>query len=161
MNKNKLKEFVTVADALSDEVKDVGFDKRCYDSTPPYKLVCHSSLISIVAEELPELKGFHTRRYCSRCDFMDNYHNNNNSNYAHHILANTLAEFLGFENPYALKRWAKDNPKLWGNKEGYDMFCAYFAFTYDLNKQITHRDIINHWKQVLKNIEEEEVKNDE
>jgi hypothetical protein len=40
MNKDKLKEFVTVADALSDEVKDVGFDKRCYDSTPPYKLVC-------------------------------------------------------------------------------------------------------------------------
>jgi hypothetical protein len=49
MNKDRLKEFVTVADALSDEVKDVGFDKRCYDSTPPYKLVCHSSLISIVA----------------------------------------------------------------------------------------------------------------
>ncbi len=154
MNKDKLKEFVTVADALSDEVKDVGFDKRCYDSTSPCKLVCHSSLISIVAEELPELKGLHTRLYCSRCDSMDNYHNNNDSSYAHHILANTLAVFLGFENPYALKRWAKDNPKLWGNKDGYDMFSFWSAFFDYCNKQITHRDIINHWKQVLVNIEE-------
>ncbi len=153
MNKNKLKEFVTVADALSDEVKDVGFDKRCYDSTSPCILVCHSSLISIVAEELPELKGFHTRRYCSRCDSMANYHNNNNSSYAHHILANTLAEFLGFENPYALKRWAKDNPKLWGNKDGYDMFSFWPAFFDYCNKEITHRDIINHWKQVLVNLD--------
>jgi hypothetical protein len=30
---------------------------------------------------------------------MANYHNNNNSSYAHIILASTLAEFLGFENP--------------------------------------------------------------
>jgi hypothetical protein len=110
-------------------------------------------LISIVAEELPELKGFYTRRYCSRCDSMDNYHNNNNSSYAHLILASTLAEFLGFENLYALRRWAKDNPKLWGNKFGGGMFDLAEAFTDDSDKGLKHKDIINHWKQVLVNIE--------
>jgi hypothetical protein len=56
---------------------------------------------------------------------------------------------------------AVDNPKLWGNKYGDYMFCARLAFTDDKSKQLTHRDIIEHWKQVLKNIEEEGVKNDE
>jgi hypothetical protein len=49
--------------------------------------------------------------------------------------------------------WAVDNPKLWGNNRGYDMFCARLAFTDDKSKQLTHRGIINHWKQVLVNLD--------
>ncbi|CAC9641860.1 hypothetical protein [uncultured Gammaproteobacteria bacterium] len=32
------------------------------------------------------------------------------------------------------------------------------AFANGLYKKLTHRDIINHWEQVLKNIEDEGVK---
>jgi hypothetical protein len=56
--------------------------------------------------------------------------------------------FLGFEKRRDLEEWAQDNPKLWGNKFGQDMFYFPSAFTDDTNKQLTHRDIINHWKQV-------------
>nr|CAC9628078.1 hypothetical protein [uncultured Gammaproteobacteria bacterium]CAC9654907.1 hypothetical protein [uncultured Gammaproteobacteria bacterium] len=49
--------------------------------------------------------------------------------------------------------WAVDNPKLWGNNRGDDMFCSRLAFTNDEYKQLTHIDIINHWKQVLKKVE--------
>ncbi|CAC9641850.1 hypothetical protein [uncultured Gammaproteobacteria bacterium] len=38
------------------------------------------------------------------------------------------------------------------------MFCSQLAFTNGLYIEITHRDIINHWKQVLVNIENEGVK---
>jgi hypothetical protein len=38
------------------------------------------------------------------------------------------------------------------------MFGSFLAFADDLDKEITHRDIINHWKQVLANIENEGVK---
>jgi hypothetical protein len=51
-----------------------------------------------------------------------------------------------------LTDWARDNPKLWGNKFGQDMFSFWRAFTNSQFKKLTHRDIINHWKQVLKNI---------
>jgi hypothetical protein len=52
----------------------------------------------------------------------------------------------------------------WGNDFGGNMFMLTVAFTDDpddLLKEIKHIDIINHWKQVLKKVEEEGVKNDE
>ncbi len=147
MNKDKLKELVNALDELSDDVKDwgvnMGSGKKPTCNTPG----CHAGLISIVAKDLPELQEIHKIHLylTNRVGCQSNYH--------YSIWADTLAEFLGFVDKRDLRVWAKDNPKLWGNRDGYNMFCSFFAFTYDLNKQLTHRDIINHWKQVLKNIE--------
>ncbi len=52
-----------------------------------------------------------------------------------------------------LEDWAKENPKIWGNIFGGNMFKLTMAFTNDEYKQLTHRDIINHWKQVLVNLD--------
>jgi hypothetical protein len=69
------------------------------------------------------------------------------------IWADTLAEFLGFVGMEDLMDWAKDNPKIWGNEHGFYMFSFRRAFTDKKNKKLTHIDIINHWKQVLKKVE--------
>ncbi len=149
MNKNKLKQFVNALDALSDDVKDwevnMGSGKKPMCDTPG----CHAGLISIVAKDLPELQEIYENHiyFSEGCGNERDYH--------YSLWADALAEFLGFVDKRDLRVWAKDNPKLWGNRDGYNMFCSFFAFTYDLNKEITHIDIINHWKQVLKNIENE------
>jgi hypothetical protein len=151
MNKDKLKQFVNALDTLSDDVKDwgvnMGSGKKPMCDTPG----CHAGLISIVAKDLPELQEIYKPLYFLGCAPASGSENQ----YIFHVWSRALAVFLGFVDIRDLRDWAKDNPKLWGNRSGYNMFCSFFAFTYDLNKEITHRVIINHWKQVLKNIEDE------
>ncbi len=152
MNKNKLKEFVNALDALSDDVKDWGVIMMSTDKPACGTPGCHAGLISIVAQDLPELQEIHKihLHLTNRVENQSDYHYN--------IWADTLAEFLGFKDSIGLGFWARDNPKLWGNKFGEGMFYRPSAFNNELFKKITHRDIINHWKQVLKNIEDEGVK---
>ncbi|CAC9644215.1 hypothetical protein [uncultured Gammaproteobacteria bacterium] len=153
MNEDKLKEFVTALDALSDDIKDwdvdMNSDVKPMCDTPG----CHAGLISIVAKDLPELQEIYERIFFSHWNLKY-------SHYEYSIWADALAEFLGFENRRGLAFWAENNPKLWGNKFGGDMFVFEIAFIDDtkayiddLAKQLTHRDIINYWKQVLTNIE--------
>jgi hypothetical protein len=146
INKNKLKEFVNALDALSDDVKDMDVEMGNTNKPTCGTPGCHAGLISIVAEELPELQEIYERIFFSHWNLKY-------SHYEYTIWADALAEFLGFSEEKDLECWAKDNPKIWGNKYGYDMFSARLAFTDDKSKHLTHRDIINHWKQVLKNIE--------
>jgi hypothetical protein len=42
--------------------------------------------------------------------------------------AELLANDLGFDNAYALKCWARDNPRIWGNSVGYCMFSETYAY---------------------------------
>ncbi|CAC9639166.1 hypothetical protein [uncultured Gammaproteobacteria bacterium] len=146
MNKDKLKEFVNALDSLSDDVKDWGVTMSSTNKPACGTPGCHEGLVSIVAENLPELQEIYKRIFFSLWNIRS-------SRYECDAWADTLAEFLGFVDMHRLTDWAKDNPKLWGNKRGYHMFCSKLAFTDDLFKKLTHRDIINHWKQVLKNIE--------
>ena len=153
MNKDKLKEFVNALDELSDDVKDMGVKmsstKEPVCGTPG----CHAGLISIVAKDLPEMKDTYKRLLILKLGIKCN----NFALYSFQIWADTLTDFLGFKDKYGLMDWAVDNPKLWGNKRGEYMFSFWQAFTGDEYKKITHRDIINHWKQVLVNIENEGV----
>jgi hypothetical protein len=73
--------------------------------------------------------------------------------YKYDVRADTLADFLGFEKRRDLEDWAEENPKIWGNEYGGEMFSSQSAFNNDLDKALAHRDIIEHWKQVLANIE--------
>jgi hypothetical protein len=157
MNKDRLKEYVNALDALSDDVKDWGVamlsTKEPACGTPG----CHAGLISIVAQDLPELQDIYMPLYLSESGRRGKRGNQ----YFFYVWADALAEFLGFKGEEDLETWAEKNPRLWGNKFGGDMFLSQSAFANGLYKKLTHRDIINHWKQVLKKVEEEGVKNDE
>jgi hypothetical protein len=157
MNKNKLKEYVNALDALSDDIKD--WDVAMMSTNEPSCGTpgCHAGLISIVAKDLPELEETHLKVFKI---YFKVYKEIKPDLYVYSIWADALAEFLGFSEEKDLKCWAKDNPKLWGNIFGGNMFMDAVAFTDDTDdksKKLTHRDIINHWKQVLVNIENEGV----
>ncbi|CAC9650400.1 hypothetical protein [uncultured Gammaproteobacteria bacterium] len=149
MNKNKLKQFVNALDELSDDVKD--WDVLMMSANKPScdTCGCHAGLISIVAENLPELQEIYEPLYSLECESVGKKKNH----YIFSVWSSALAIFLGFKYDNELEVWAGDNPRLWGNNHGYDMFCSRLAFTSDKNKWLTHRDLINHWKQVLVNIE--------
>ncbi len=146
MNKDKLKEFVNALDALSDDIKDMDVEMGNTNKPSCGTPGCHAGLISIVAKELPKLQEIYERLYFLQWNIRG-------SRYEYSIWADALAEFLGFKNMRDLRDWAKDNPKLWGNRSGYNLFCSRLAFIDDAYKQLTHIDIINHWKQVLVNLD--------
>ncbi|CAC9656703.1 hypothetical protein [uncultured Gammaproteobacteria bacterium] len=148
MNEEKLKEFVNALGALSDDVKDMKVDMGSTGKPSCDTCGCHAGLISIVAEDLPELQEAY-KHLCS-LNFEKEYYNNI---YIYIFWARALAVFLGFEDRLPFIYWAGDNPEIWGNEHGVAMFDLAKAFTDDESKQLTHRDIINHWKQVLVNIE--------
>ncbi len=145
INKDKLKQLVNALDGLSDDIKNMDVDmfaiKEPMCDTPG----CHAGLISIVAKELPELQEIYENHiyFMSETEIF----------YKYYVWADTLADFLGFEKMRDLEDWAKENPKIWGNIFGGNMFKLTMAFTDYLPKQLTHRDIINHWKQVLVNLD--------
>jgi hypothetical protein len=149
MNKNKLKQFVNALDALSDDVKDWRVIMMSTDKPSRDTCGCHAGLISIVAENLPELQEIYKPLYSLECESVGKKKNH----YIFSVWSTALAIFLGFKGEEDLEMWAAKNYKLWGNTFGRDMFLSQFAFTNGLYMKIKHRDIINHWKQVLKNIE--------
>ncbi len=150
MNKNKLKEFVNALDMLSDDVKD--WDVEMHSTKKPSCGTpgCHTGLVSIVAKDLPGLEETYLKVFKI---YFKIYKDIKPDLYVYTIWADTLAEFLGFGDMLDLRLWARDNPKLWGNKYGVFMFSDKRAFTNDKTKEIDHRDIINHWKQVLVNLD--------
>jgi hypothetical protein len=155
MKTNKLEEFVNALDTLSDDVKDMGVIMMSTNKPSCGTCGCHAGLISIVAKELSELQAIYEPIYSKECDSRGEEKKNH---YIFSVWSSALAIFLGFKYEYELEVWARKNPELWGNKYGDDMFCSRLAFTNDEDKKLTHRDIINHWKQVLVNIENEGVK---
>ncbi len=154
MNKDKLKQFVNALDTLSDDVKDWGVTMLSSNKPACGTPGCHAGLISIVAEVLPELQDIYNPLYL----LESKYRGKRDNQYMFYIWSTTLAIFLGFKSAQDLEIWAQDNPKFWGNKYGRDMFCGWRAFTDYEDKQLTHRYIIEHWKQVLANIENKGVK---
>jgi hypothetical protein len=145
MNKNKLKQFVNALDELSDYVKNMDVDMFAIEEPLCGTPGCHAGLISIVAKDLPELQEIYENHiyFMSETEIF----------YKYFVWADTLADFLGFEKMRDLEDWAKENPKIWGNIFGGNMFKLTMAFTHSQFKKLTHIDIINHWKQVLVNIE--------
>ncbi len=157
MNEDKLKEFVTALDELSDDIKDWGVTMISHDKPKCNTPGSHAGLISIVAQELPELQDIYMPLYLLESECRGKRDNQ----YVFYVWSAALAIFLGFKWEQELEIWAQDNPELWGNKHGRDMFCGWRAFTDDGDKQLTHRDIIEHWKQVLANIEKRSMRNEQ
>lgn len=67
--------------------------------------------------------------------------------------ARILAEILGFSRKSHLEQWAHENPEVWGNNYGSDMFYASSAFGLGF-KNVTLKDISNHWYGVAKRLHE-------
>ena len=142
MKINKLKEFLSVADKLSDEVKDMEVHMPSGQKPTDKVCGCHAGLVSIIAKDLPELQEF----YNNHVDYKEN-------EYRYENWADALALFLGFKSKIYLEEWAMENSKIWGNNQGYIMFICSSAFDTDFDLEIDHRSIINHWHQVVFNIE--------
>jgi hypothetical protein len=153
VNKDKLKEFVGALDALSDNVKDMGVNIKSSKDTNCEAPWGHAGLISIVAQDLPKLQEIHGHIYFLEYGFKEEM----DFEYEIHIWEDALAVFLGFKDDIQLLLWTFDNPKIWGNSHGIYMFNYGKSFGNDEDKGLTHRDIIKHWKQVLKKIENEGV----
>ena len=149
LNINKLKEFNKALANLSDDVKD--WQVSMHSVLPPTCNTpgCFAGLISIVANDLTELNP----------PFANDY------NYNYGYWSQALARFLGFDNRCDLTVWAKENPDLWGCPHGAFMFSSEEAFVVDYsdwkNINLSHRDLINWWAQVEKNITEQEITNDD
>jgi hypothetical protein len=58
-----------------------------------------------------------------------------------------MTEDLGFNIGCSLKDWAKDNPKIWGNEEGFEMFAKMSAY----NKP-GFDGVISQWELVKQNL---------
>ena len=141
MKLNKLKEFLSAAHALSDEVKDMTVDMMSVVEPGGDTCGCHAGLVSIIAKDLPELQKNYKEHYC-----YEQYE------YKYGNWADALAVFLGFDCSGHLQSWAKNKPEFWGNDQGWLMFSSTLSINCD-KKKINHRDIIDHWNKVLLNIE--------
>lgn len=68
-----------------------------------------------------------------------------------------MSEILGFRDVYRLETWAEDNPDIWGNEYGDNMFYHLFAYNglqnYTKNPMTI---IIKHWEDVRDRIQEYE-----
>ncbi len=157
MNKDKLKQFVNALDSLSDDVKDWGVTMSSTNKPACGTPGCHAGLICIVAQELPELQDIYMPLYL----LESGRRGERDNQYIFHVWSTALTIFLGFKGKEDLEVWAQDNPELWGNIYGRYMFSGWRAFTDDEDKQLTHRDIIEHWKQVLANIEKRSMRNEQ
>ncbi|CAC9651502.1 hypothetical protein, partial [uncultured Gammaproteobacteria bacterium] len=93
MNKNKLKEFVNALDTLSDDVKDWGVTMMSTDKPACGTPGCHAGLVSIVAQELPELQDIYMPLYLSESGRWGKRDNQ----YMFHVWSTALTIFLGFK----------------------------------------------------------------
>ena len=94
----------------------------------------------------------------------ENVHPNERTNWKES--AHKLANSLGFESSRKLQLWAKNNPEIWGNFYGYEMFYnelaigGYFDPFYYCNDGfvINSEIILKHWVGVLERFEKYEEK---
>jgi len=80
-----------------------------------------------------------------------------NSGRNYHFLesAERLAIFLGFDSHRQLKYWAEDNPKIWGNEQGADMFGSPLAFS-QLKDSFPAQILVDHWRGVGERLKKHE-----
>lgn len=65
--------------------------------------------------------------------------------------AEEMASILGLKNYSGLVYWARANPSIWGNDDGFGMFCCQYAF-YNPEKRRNGAEnlqhIVDHWQEV-------------
>ncbi len=74
--------------------------------------------------------------------------------------ADLMAQELGFKNRHELTDWAYSNPKIWGNRNGFDMFNNGDAFNIvgKVYRDVNVNDVYLHWLGVAKRMEAHKIK---
>ena len=133
MNTNNFKTFVEALEALPDEVKHNVVHMGSIDKPTCKTAGCFAGLISIVADDMPELK---------------NLYNVKDYRYLWREWENALDKFLGC----SFRHWARDNPNAWGNPEGRFAFSFPEAYgTREMGEALTHNGIIVHLRNAYEN----------
>ena len=141
MNTGRFKTLVEALEALPDHIKNNRVDMSSLQNPACGTPGCFAGLISIVANDIPELK----KAYAQGDD------------YSYGAWAVALDEYLEHEGSYefdttkveiSLETWAIEYPEIWGNDKGRVIFCSVEAFGKKFKDKITHNDIIIHLRGV-------------
>jgi hypothetical protein len=128
MNTNNFKTLVVALEALPKHIKNREVNMDSISEPTCNTAGCFAGLISIVANDIPELKKLYT-------DTAYNYHS--------WIIA--FYRFLETD----LTTWAMMNQKKWRNSLGIYMFRSGIAFGKAKDDKLTHNMIIIHLRKVL------------
>ncbi len=162
MNTNKLTEYTKALNALPEPIKNNYVDMVSTEAPTCNTPGCHSGLISIAANYLPELQECYknTPDYDGERYYQEY---NNTHHYSYSRWADALALYLGFpfddteHTSNALTRWARDNPYYWGNLYGEGMFNSRFAFDQGTGF-FPHSIIIDHFTVMSDRLNEKQGK---
>ena len=132
LNVSKFKVLVEALEALPEDIRNNEVDMSSVDEPFCGTVGCFSGLISIVADDILELKEIYL---FSRYNF-----------YSWKV---ALYDFLECD----FSRWAEHNPKIWGNAYGGHMFESAKAFGKNHGDILSHDEIINHLRNALDRLE--------
>ena len=130
MNTNNFKIFVEALEALPESIKNNNVNMASIAEPDPVCGTpgCFAGLVSIVAEDIPELKQAYKSNY-----------------YEYNEWEEALNIFL----ECTFRSWANYNYKSWGNTQGRDVFCSSVAFGVEVGDSLTHNMIIIHLRKAL------------
>ena len=123
MNTKNFKIFVEALEALPDEIKNNEVDMQSNFEPVCGTAGCFAGLISIVANDIPELRKNYTL-----------------TNYSFSYWGRALQDFLGV----GLDMWAWENPTVWGNPRGISVYSFNEAWGKSEDETLIHNDIIIH-----------------
>jgi hypothetical protein len=130
MNTNNFKIFVEALEALPEEIKNNEVDMQSNFEPVCGTVACFAGLISIVANDIPELK----KHYTSSIYTFSNW-------------GIALQDFLGI----GLEVWAWENPTIWENTRGISVYSFNEAWGKKEDETLIHNDIINHLRKAFDN----------
>ena len=123
MNTKNFKVFIEALEALPENVKHNHVDMKSILEPVCGTVGCFAGLVSIVAEDIPELKKLN--------DFDD---------YSYSAWALALNNFLDCK----FDSWASRNETVWDNIYGGRLYSDITAFSKVRSETLTHNDIIVH-----------------
>jgi hypothetical protein len=120
---DNFKVFIEALEALPEDIKNNEVNMKSVDEPVCGTVGCFAGLVSIVANEIPELKELYSPDI---------------PNYDYVEWSNALNVFLGCR----FTNWAGRNKVAWGNSEGRRMFSDITAFGKERWDVLNHNDII-------------------
>ena len=133
LNVSKFKVLVEALEALPEDIRSNEVDMSSTDEPTCGAVGCFTGLISIVADDIPELKEIYLF-----------------SSYNCYNWKDTLYDFLECD----FSKWAEHKPKIWGNAYGWHMFESAMAFGKDHGYILSHDEIIIHLRDVCNRLEQ-------
>ena len=135
LNVSKFKVLVEALEALPEDIRNNEVDMSSTHEPTCGTAGCFAGLISIVADDIPELKEMKEIYLFS--------------GYNYYSWKVALYDFLECD----FSRWGEYNPKIWGNAYGWHMFESAKAFGKNHGDVLSHDEIINHLRNALDRLE--------